>query len=953
MKLLPLLLLICSFTGFSQSIHQEDLLNHPDNGVSQVPASVSSAVTRSTCDLTKTVFGWHPYWVNGLEANYDWNLISDLCYFAYEVNAANGAATSTHNWATAAVIDTALAHNKEVHLCVTLFSQHATFFGNATAQTTLINNLVNLIQTRGAHGINIDFEGVPSSQSANLTAFMTNLGTALHTANPNYKLSLCLYAVDWNNLFDEPTLNNSVDFYTIMGYDYYYSGSAQAGPTDPLYGFTSGYDYSLSRSVSYYLNAGIPTSKLILGLPYYGREWETTTNTIPGNTTGANVFSRTYKFVRDNTSGNYINPTINTRSSSLDYIFQNAGTWRQCWLSKEDNLKDRYDLVRRRNLKGIGIWTLGYDDGYTELWDAINEKLTSCTTWACSDTLYDEGGAEVNYYNNELVEYTISPPNASSISVNFLEFATEAGFDTLWLYDGTSSAAPLIGFYEGSVGPGQFTTTGGHLTLRFKSDGATRASGWKMAYACMQDVEAPTSVISLANAWQTENTTVQFTDSDNNGVTERYWNAHSLVNGDWQGNEQTGHVFEPFSTLGNWNALVGTWELNSGSIVQIDENNTNTNVYLTTPLTGADSYLFHWKGSIAGAGASRRAGMHFMCSDLTLPNRGNSYFIWFRVDTDVIQLYEVTNDVFSLTASFPYTIDAATLYDCKVTYSTTSGELEVFVNDLYVGSWVDSTPLTQSTGISLRSANASFTVDHVAVYPSRTNTEQLLVGPTGHFTTCNPSVPVSSGGIQTILVDAAKNLGFSEQVADVDFTKPLISVPTEEIVDIDTLLNTTSLQLANLVTSDTNSGISTFVTWVEHLDGTVILSETPATSSEFFQTLSGLSSGQEYRIFVRSVNGAGLSSDTLNSDGFIYLNTLETIGFDESSAFLQIYPNPCTDFLTINAPITGKATIVSSEGKLVYEQLLNQGNNVIDVSNWQSATYFIAVGDQLIRFVKE
>jgi hypothetical protein len=96
-----------------------------------------------------------------------------------------------------------------------------------------------------------------------------------------------------------------------------------------------------------------------------------------------------------------------------------------------------------------------------------------------------------------------------------------------------------------------------------------------------------------------------------------------------------------------------------------------------------------------------------------------------------------------------------------------------------------------------------------------------------------------------------------------------------------------------------------------------------------------------------------LSSDTLNSDGFIYLNTLETIGFDESAAFLQIYPNPCKDFLTINASITGKAIIVSSEGKLVYEQLLNQGNNVIDVSNWQSATYFIAVGDQLIRFVKE
>lgn len=953
MKLLLLLLVIVYSSGFSQSIHEEELLNHPDLGIMQLPEQVTQTNTRSTCELDKMVFGWHPYWVNGLEANYDWNLISDLCYFSYEVNAANGSAISTHNWATAAVIDTALARNKEVHLCVTLFSQHATFFGNSTAQTTLINNLVNLLQTRGAHGINIDFEGVPSSQSANLSAFMTNLGTALHTANPNYQLSLCLYAVDWSNLFDEPTLNNSVDFYTVMGYDYYYSGSSQAGPTDPLYGFTSGYDYSLSRSVSYYLNAGIPTSKLVLGLPYYGREWETTTNTIPGATTGTNVFSRTYKYVRDNASGNYVNPTMNTRSSSLGYIFQNGGTWRQCWISKEDNLKDRYDLVRRRNLKGIGIWTLGYDDGYTELWDAIDQKLTSCTTWACSDTLYDEGGPEVNYYNNELVEYTISPPNATSISVNFLEFATEAGFDTLWLYDGSSAAAPLIGFYEGVNGPGQFTTTGGHLTLRFKSDGSTRASGWKMAYACIQDDEVPASVISITSAWQTENTTVQFTDSDNIGVTERYWNAHSLVNNEWLGNEQTGHVFDPFSTPGNWNTLVGTWELNSGSIVQIDENNTNSNAYLTTPLTGADSYLFHWKGSIAGVGANRRAGMHFMCSDLTLPNRGNSYFVWFRVDSDVIQLYEVTNDVFSLTASFPYTIDPATLYDCKVTYSTLTGKMDVFVNDSFVGSWIDSTPLTQSTGISLRSANASFSVDHVAVYPSRTVAESVIVGPTGHFTTCNPSVPESAGGIHTILLDAAKNIGFNEVVFDVDFTQPVIATPTEEISDIDTLLNTTSLQLANLVSSDTNSGISVFVVSVEHLDGTIILPETPVSSNELFQLLAGLISGEEYRIVVRSVNGAGLASDTLNSDGFIYLNTVDNVESDQSEMRFILYPNPCNDFLTIDSPLSGTIRIISTEGKIVSEQLLIKGMNVVDVSNWQSATYFISNGNQLVRFVKE
>ncbi len=100
----------------------------------------------------------HPYWSNGLQNNYRWNLLSDLSYFSYEVDASTARALTTNGWNTAPVIDSALANGVRVNLCVTLFSGHATFFANANAQTTLINNLLSLVQTRGADGVNIDFE---------------------------------------------------------------------------------------------------------------------------------------------------------------------------------------------------------------------------------------------------------------------------------------------------------------------------------------------------------------------------------------------------------------------------------------------------------------------------------------------------------------------------------------------------------------------------------------------------------------------------------------------------------------------------------------------------------------------------------------------------------------------------------------------------------------------------
>ncbi|MBL2951458.1 hypothetical protein ELO23_30375, partial [Klebsiella pneumoniae] len=83
----------------------------------------------------------------------------------------------------------------------------------------------------------------------------------------------------------------------IMGYDYYYSGSATAGPEAPLYNFQTSYNYTLAKSITYYVKQGATPSKLLLGLPYYGREWETAANTAPSSTTGGFTSSRTLSYV--------------------------------------------------------------------------------------------------------------------------------------------------------------------------------------------------------------------------------------------------------------------------------------------------------------------------------------------------------------------------------------------------------------------------------------------------------------------------------------------------------------------------------------------------------------------------------------------------------------------------------------------------------------------------------
>ena len=173
--------LLIQFFTFSQSIHQEELECHKAPGMdvshSEQPELLQKKpVQKTVCNLNKMVYGWHPYWIGNEYQNYQWDLLSHLSFFSYEVDYLTGNAVSTHGWSTNAAVNAALATGTtKVTLCVTLFANHTSFLGNTAAKQTLITNLINLISSRGAHGVNIDFEGLPSSQSAAFANFMVDL----------------------------------------------------------------------------------------------------------------------------------------------------------------------------------------------------------------------------------------------------------------------------------------------------------------------------------------------------------------------------------------------------------------------------------------------------------------------------------------------------------------------------------------------------------------------------------------------------------------------------------------------------------------------------------------------------------------------------------------------------------------------------------------------------------
>ena len=102
---------------------------------------------------------------------------------------------------------------------------------------------------------------------------------------------------------------------------------------------------------------------------------------------------------------------------------------------------------------------------------------------SCFGTLYDSGGADANYLNDNYGAVTIYQ---SGIGITFSAFDYDEN-DYIVIYDGLDLNAPIIGFYTGTDLPESGNTifaTGAGLTIVEYTDFQSNASGFELTYAC-------------------------------------------------------------------------------------------------------------------------------------------------------------------------------------------------------------------------------------------------------------------------------------------------------------------------------------------------------------------------------------------------------------------------------------------------------------------------------------
>jgi hypothetical protein len=105
------------------------------------------------------------------------------------------------------------------------------------------------------------------------------------------------------------------------------------------------------------------------------------------------------------------------------------------------------------------------------------------TLTAMGGNFGDGSGPVNNYVNNADCYWLIAPEDSvTSIKLTFKTFDVAGPGDKVIVYNGNTTAAPVLGTFTGTSLPSQLTANGQYMLVHFISDTGVNAAGWLAAY---------------------------------------------------------------------------------------------------------------------------------------------------------------------------------------------------------------------------------------------------------------------------------------------------------------------------------------------------------------------------------------------------------------------------------------------------------------------------------------
>ncbi|KAF4925916.1 Chitinase 1 [Colletotrichum fructicola] len=157
----------------------------------------------------------------------------------------------------------------------------------AAGRSLFASSSITLMKDWGFDGIDVDWEyPATAGDAANFVLLLQEIRSQLdayaaqYTPGYHYLLTVASPAgPDHYNVMQLKAMSDIIDAFNLMAYDYAGSWDANSGHQANLFpnpANPTATPFSTDKAVSDYLAAGVPASKIVLGMPIYGRSFEQT-----------------------------------------------------------------------------------------------------------------------------------------------------------------------------------------------------------------------------------------------------------------------------------------------------------------------------------------------------------------------------------------------------------------------------------------------------------------------------------------------------------------------------------------------------------------------------------------------------------------------------------------------------------------------------------------------------
>lgn len=233
---------------------------------------------------------------------------------------------------------------------------------NMENRKKFIDNIVEICEKYNFEGINLDFEHMYQRDRDEYVMLVRELAAMLKQKGiiTSVDVNVPDGSSEWSLCYASKAISDSCDYIILMAYDQYGKNSSIAGPVAGLNWVERNLQKMIERDL-------IASSKLILGIPFYSRQWKIKNGSVYNTTALSMSTAETQRFnkssdtIWDEELGQYV------------ISYETGGTTVKTYVENKDSLREKMKLIEKYDLAGVAAWRRGFE--INEVWQVIGDAI--------------------------------------------------------------------------------------------------------------------------------------------------------------------------------------------------------------------------------------------------------------------------------------------------------------------------------------------------------------------------------------------------------------------------------------------------------------------------------------------------------------------------------------------------------------------------------------------------